>query len=140
MAEREGSGEGRVPEDSVRRFAEAVTLGDADAAIAVSDPDVEFLSVLAVGGRAYKGHDGIRQYFDDVSSAWSEWTVDVERILAGPDGRVAIVMTMSGRGRESAARFSERTGHVWTLRNGKLLRNEPYRDADLALRDVGGSG
>ncbi|MFL5839232.1 MAG: nuclear transport factor 2 family protein, partial [Thermoleophilaceae bacterium] len=101
MAEREGSGEGLVPEDSVRRFAEAVTLGDADAAIAVSDPDVEFLSVLAVGGRSYNGHDGIRQYFDDVSSAWSEWTVDVERILAGPDGRVAIVMTMSGRGRES---------------------------------------
>jgi ketosteroid isomerase-like protein len=126
-------------EESVRRFADAVTLGDADAAIAVCDPDIEFLSVLAVGGRAYKGHNGIREYFEDVSSAWSEWTVDVERILAAPDGRVAIVMTMSGRGRESAAGFSERTGHVWTLRNGKLLRNEPYRDAEGALAEVGGS-
>jgi ketosteroid isomerase-like protein len=128
-----------LPEDSVRGFARAVTQGDVDAAIAVCDPEVEFLSVLAVGGRAYKGHDGIREYFEDVSSAWSEWTVDVERVLAGPDGRVAIVMTMHGRGRESAAAFSERTGHVWTLRNGKLLRNEPYRDAEGALAEVGGS-
>ena len=133
------AGEGSLPEDSVRRFADAVTLGDADAAIAVCDPEVEFLSVLAFDGRAYKGHGGIRQYFEDVLSAWSEWTVDVERIVAAPDGRVAIVMTMSGRGRESAAGFSERTGHVWTLRNGKLLRNEPHRDARHALAEVGGS-
>jgi ketosteroid isomerase-like protein len=135
----DGTEEGLLPEESVRRFAEAITVRDADAAIAVCDPDVEFLSVLAVGGRAYKGRDGIRQYFEDVASAWSVWTVDVERILAAVDGRVAIVMTMSGRGRESAAGFSERTAHVWTLRNGKLLRNQPYRDPELALRDVGGS-
>jgi uncharacterized protein len=139
MAERETTGEGFLSEDPVRRFADAVTRGDVDAAIAVCDPEIEFLSVLALGGRAYKGHDGIRQYFEDASSAWSEWTVDVERILAAPDGRVAIAMTMSGRGRESEARFSERTGHVWTLRDGKLLRNEPYRDADRALAEVGGS-
>jgi ketosteroid isomerase-like protein len=126
-------------EDALRRFAEAVTLGDVDAAIAVCDPEVEFLSILAIGGRAYKGHDGIRQYFDDVASAWSDWTVDVERVLAGADGRVAIVMTMSGRGRESAAEFSERTGHVWTLRNGKLLRNQPFRDPDQVLAEVGAS-
>jgi ketosteroid isomerase-like protein len=138
MAERETKNDRLLPEEAVRRFADAVTLRDVDAAIALSDPEIEFLSVLSVDGRAYKGHDGIRQYFDDVSSAWSEWTVDVEHILAGPDGRVAIVMTMNGRGRESAAGFSERTGHVWTLRNGKLLRNEPYRDAERALVEVGG--
>jgi ketosteroid isomerase-like protein len=126
-------------EDAVRRFAEAVTLGDVDGAIAVCDPEVEFLSILSLGARAYRGHDGIRQYFEDVASAWSDWTVDIERVLAGADGRVAIVMTMSGRGRESAARFSERTGHVWTLRDGKLLRNQPFRDPDQVLAEVGAS-
>ena len=125
------------PEEPVRRFADAVTRYDPDAAIAVCDPEIEFLSVLAVSGQAYVGHAGIRQYFEDVAAAWEEWTVEVHRIAAAPDERVAIVMTMHVRGRESGAGLSERTGHVWTVRNGKLLRNEPYRDPEQALRAVG---
>lgn len=124
-------------EQPVRRFADAVTAGDAEAAVAVCDPEVEFLSMLAVSGRAYTGHDGIRQYFDEVASVWEEWRFEVHRIAAGPDGRVAIVMTMHWRGRESGTAFSERTGHVWTLREGRLLRNEPFRDPEDALRALG---
>jgi ketosteroid isomerase-like protein len=123
-------------EDAVRLFAEAVNRGDAEAAVAVSDPEIEFLSVLAVSGRAYHGHDGVRQYFDDVASAWAEWRVELHRIAPAPDGRVAIVMTMHFRGKESGAALSDSTAHVWTLRHGKLLRNHPYRNPEQALREV----
>ncbi len=128
---------GAEHEEPVRRFADAVTHYDPDAAITVCDPEIEFLSVLAVSGRAYVGHEGIRQYFEDVATAWEEWRVEVHRIAAARDGRVAIVMTMHVRGRESGAVLSERTGHVWTVRSGRLLRNEPYRDPEQALRAVG---
>jgi len=128
---------GTQSEESVRRLADAITRRDPDAAVAVCDPEVEFLSVLAVSGRAYIGHDGIRQYFDDVSSAWEEWRVEVHRVVAAPDGRVAIVMTMHMRGKESGAALSQRTGHIWTLRNGKLLRNQPFREPEEALRAAG---
>jgi ketosteroid isomerase-like protein len=124
-------------ERPVRLFAEAVTSYDADAAVALCDPEIEFLSVLAVSGRAYRGHEGIRQYFRDVLSAWEEWRVEVHRVAAGADGRVAIVMTMHARGRGSGAALSERTGHIWTLRDGKLLRNRPYREPEQALHDLG---
>ena len=123
----------------MRLFAEAVTGGDPEAAVAVSDPEIEFLSVLAVSGRAFHGHDGVRQYFADVAAAWSEWRVEVHRIASAPDGRVVIAMTMHFRGKESGAAFADQTAHVWTLRNGKLLRNEPYRDPEAALRAVGAS-
>src|SRR5688500_17202640 len=112
----------------VRAFAEAVTAGDVDAAVAVCHPEIEFFSVLAVSGRAYIGHDGIREYFDDIASAWAEWRVEVHRIAPGPDGRVAIVMSMHVRGKESGAVLSERTDHVWTLEGGKLRHNQPYRE------------
>jgi ketosteroid isomerase-like protein len=124
-------------EEPVRAFAEAINRGDLDAAIALCDPEIEFLSVLAVSGRRYIGHAGIREYFDDVDSAWAEWRVEVHRTAPAPDGRVAIVMTMHVRGKESGAFLSEQTGHVWTLRDGKLRRNEPYREPDEALRAVG---
>jgi ketosteroid isomerase-like protein len=38
---------------------------------------------------------------------------------------------MHFRGKESGAMLSERTAHVWTLRDGRLLRNEPVRRPDL---------
>ena len=55
-------------DEPVRRFADAISRCDDDAALAVCDPEVEFLSVLAVDGRAYVGHAGIRRYFDDIMS------------------------------------------------------------------------
>jgi hypothetical protein len=50
---------------------------------------------------------------------------------------VVIEMTMHARGRESAVTLSEFIGHVWTLRDRKLLRNEPFREAEQALRAAG---
>lgn len=123
-------------EEAVRGFADAISRGDIEAAVALCDPEVEFLSMLDVSGRRYLGREGISQYFRDVESAWEEWRVDFERVASAPDGRVAIVMTMHVRGRGSGAALSERTGHVWTLRDGLLLRNEPHRDPEQALRAV----
>ena len=126
-------------EESVRALADAINRRDPDAAVAVCDPEIQFLSVLAVSGRAYSGHAGIRQYFEDIASAWEEWRVEVHRVASAPDGRVAIVMTMHMRGRGSGAALSERTGHIWTLRDSKLLRNQPFREPEEALREVGHS-
>jgi ketosteroid isomerase-like protein len=127
----------RPGEYEARRFAETITDRDLEGALGVCHPEIEFLSVLAVSGRRYHGHQGIREYFDDIASAWAEWRVEVHDIVAGPDGRVAIVMTMHVRGKESGAILSERTEHVWTLKDGLLLRNEPFREPGEALRDLG---
>jgi ketosteroid isomerase-like protein len=124
-------------ERPVRGFAEAITESDLNAALEVCHPEIEFLSVLALGGQAYHGHDGIRKYFADISSAWEEWRVEVHGVTTAQDGRVVIVMTMHCRGRESGTALAERTGHIWTLRNGRLWRNEPYREAEDALRKLG---
>jgi steroid delta-isomerase-like uncharacterized protein len=118
-------------------FADAVTSGDVEAAVALCAPEIQFSSVLGISGRAYLGHEGIRQYFEDVASAWREWTVEVEQVTEAADGRVAIVMTMHASGKGSGATLSARTGHIWTLRDGKLWHNEPYREPEKALRDLG---
>ncbi len=124
-------------ERATRLFSEAITTLSPDAAVAICDPEIEFRSVLGIGGRAYTGHAGIRQYLDDVESAWAEWSVEVDRITEAGDGRVAIVMTMHARGKGSGASLHERTAHIWTLRDGRLLRNEPFRQPHEALEALG---
>jgi ketosteroid isomerase-like protein len=118
-------------------FAKAITNFDRDAALAVCHPEIRFISMLDIGGRSYVGHAGIREYLDDVASAWAEWAVDVERVAESADGRVAIVMTMRARGKGSGIEVDERTAHVWTLRDGLLLRNEHHREPDDALLALG---
>jgi ketosteroid isomerase-like protein len=124
-------------ESAALGFADAVTNGDCEAGLAVCHPGIVFRSMLGIGDRSYLGHDGIREYFGDIESAWAEWSVDVEHVEEGADGRVAIVMTMHARGKESGAPLAERTAHVWTLTDGKLLRNEHYREPEDALRALG---
>lgn len=127
-------------EEAARQFADAVTRGDRDLALAVCHPEVELQSVLGISGRSYLGHDGIHQYFDDVASAWEDWTVEIEQTAGAEDGRVVIVMTMHARGRGSGASLEARTAHIWTLRDGRLLRNQLYRDPEQALRDLSSGG
>jgi ketosteroid isomerase-like protein len=119
---------------AVLGFATAIRDSDRDVALAVCHPDIEFVSMLGISGRSYMGHSGIREYFDDIESAWAEWSVDVERVAEGADGRVAIVMTMRARGKGSGVELAERTAHIWTVRDGRLLRNQLHRDPDAALR------
>ena len=124
-------------EAAARLFAEAITAGDLPGALAVCHPEVELDSMLGISGFRYVGHDGIRRYFDDIHSAWGDWSVDVERTVEGPDGRVAIVMLMHARGAGSGVTLEERTAHVWTLEDGLLRRNCLYREASRALADCG---
>jgi ketosteroid isomerase-like protein len=124
-------------EQAARAFAETISSGDRPAALAVCHPEIEFESMLGLTGHRYVGHPGINLYFDDVESAWEDWHVDVEQTVEGPDGRVAIIMTMRARGKGSGVPLAIRTGHIWTLEDGKLRRNVRYPDPDEALDELG---
>jgi ketosteroid isomerase-like protein len=125
-------------EQCVYRYADAVTRGDPEAAIAECDPHVEFCSVLAaLEGRAFYGAAGIREYFKEIAAAWDEWRVELERVEEAPDGRVAVAMSMRLRGQASGVAFERRLGHLWEMRGGKLWRLTPYDDPDEPFRVAG---
>jgi ketosteroid isomerase-like protein len=124
-------------ETAASTFAETISSGDRPAALAVCHPEIEFESMLGLTGHRYVGHSGINRYFDDVESAWEDWHVDVEQTVEGPDGRVAIIMTMRARGKGSGVPLAIRTGHIWTLEDGMLRRNVHYPDPDEALDELG---
>lgn len=76
----------------------------------------------------------IRRYFADVAATWDEWRVDVEQLVAAPDGRVAIVMSTHMRGKGSGLQFAERVANVWQFKDEKLWRATLHRNPADALR------
>ena len=120
------------------RFADAVTRGVAEDAVAECHPDVSFESVLAsVDGEPFRGHDGIRRYFESVLGTLEEWRVELHRVEEVPDGRLAATMIMHVRGRAIGIALSQPVGHVWEFRDGKLWRCTAFSDPDDALAEAG---
>jgi ketosteroid isomerase-like protein len=63
-------------EQLVRRAFDAFARRDVDGLVALASEDVEFFpigtSTLARAGEPYRGHEGVRLYFEDVGAVWEE--------------------------------------------------------------------
>jgi ketosteroid isomerase-like protein len=121
----------------VRAFADAITERDLEAALELCHPEIEFFSLMAqLDARPFRGFAGIRRYFRDVDATWDEWRVDVEQLLAAPDGRVVIVMSTHMRGKGSGLPLAQRVANIWEFKDEKLWRATMYRDPADALRAI----
>ncbi len=109
---------------------------DAEALIALADPEIEFGTSAAAPGGTYRGHTGIRRYVKEIEGAFgSRWDAEVERIADVGDGRVILVARVFGQGKAGET-LELHVAHVWELRDGKLLRGTVYLDPEAALDAV----
>jgi ketosteroid isomerase-like protein len=119
----------------VQGFADAITERDLQAALDLCHPEIEFFSLMAqLEASPYRGYAGIRRYFREINATWDEWRVEVEQLLATPDGRVVIVMSTHMRGVGSGLPFAQRVANVWEFKDEKLWRATMYRDPAEALQ------
>jgi ketosteroid isomerase-like protein len=122
----------------VRSGMEAWDREDMPALIALCDPDVEFVSIFAgMEGRTYRGYDGLREYFADMSDTWTEFHRDIEEMIDAGDDRVVVFFRLRGIARGSGVPVDERVTTVFRLRNGLLHRMVVYRDREEALEAAG---
>ena len=109
---------------------------DAEALIALADPEIEFGTSAAAPGGTYRGHTGIRRYVKEIEGAFGHrWDAEIERIADVGDGRVILVARVFGEGKAGEP-LELHVAHVWELRNGKLLRGTVYLDPEAALDAV----
>src|SRR5687768_6460758 len=84
----------------VRRSAEALMAGDAEAALAPYAPDVVFDARLRPEGRVYHGRDGVVEGMLDWIGAWEDWRIEVSEYIDAGD-KVLSIGRETGRGRGS---------------------------------------
>jgi ketosteroid isomerase-like protein len=119
-----------------RRGIEAFNRRDLDEFLALAHPDVVGISrVLAIEGKAYRGHDGTREWWNDLLGVFPDFTIEIVWVRDTGDLTVSELRN-SARGEGSAA-LAE---HVWQVsewRDGRVVRWQIHASEQAALEAAG---
>lgn len=109
--------------ETVREVYEAFGRRDLAKVFGLLSPEVEIVqSEELPWGGVYKGHEGARVFFGRLGSAIDS-KLEFERMVCAGD-RVAAVGWTHGTVRASGADFRVPVVHVWTVRDGAVVRAE----------------
>ena len=104
---------------TVRAIYDAFAHRDVEAALAFIATDIEFLpqGTAALAGRtvAYRGHDGVREYFRDAARVWDDLTLHAHDIRAAT-GSVVVFGHVDGR--VAGEPVERRVIWTWQVRDG----------------------
>jgi ketosteroid isomerase-like protein len=68
---------------------------------------------------------------------WEDFAVEVEDLIAAADGRVVMLVHLTGRGRGSGVPLDFREANIFTIRGGRIVSVREYFDRERALEAVG---
>jgi ketosteroid isomerase-like protein len=121
----------------VRRLLDAFNDRDFEAMVAGVHPDVELESLRAqLEGRAYRGHEGVRQMLADFDEDWEFVQMDADEFRDAGD-QVVVLGRLRARGRASGVDLDVPIGFVWTFREGMVVRGTTFSEQADALRAAG---
>ncbi len=120
----------------VRRCYEHLNRGDVAGFVELCDDDVLIdMSERVFNPDTYKGHDGIRRFYEGVRDAWESYRWDVEETRVAGDSVIAM-LHCQGQGREGL-RVDWRVAWLWKFWRGRPVSLRFYRDRAQALEAAG---
>jgi len=122
----------------VRHVLEAFNGEDIEPMLAFAHADIEVEVPPEVSAEpdTYRGHDGMRRYFASFSEAMEEIQFEAER-LWDAEQAVVVALRLTARGRQTAIPVEQRSGGIWEICDGKVIRIRAYASASDALAAVG---
>jgi ketosteroid isomerase-like protein len=111
---------------------------DMMAAMPLLDPEIEYVnpeSAIESGTRS--GIGGMVRALESVDSSFTDYVHEPERLLEAGEDKVLAYVVFRAHGRDSGALVEKPEQHVWTLRNGKIIRFEWFHDDEAARRAAG---
>ncbi|HET9120679.1 MAG TPA: nuclear transport factor 2 family protein [Solirubrobacterales bacterium] len=122
--------------ERVRGSFAAFNRGDFEAAIGAYHPEVEWIPYLgAVDRPVYRGHE-------ELMGMWSEFKENLGLRLEvkewiDADDTVITVVEFRGVGTSSGAEVHQTWAQMYSIRDGLIVRVEPFADKDAALEAAG---
>jgi ketosteroid isomerase-like protein len=102
-------------------------------------PKVEWVPMSALlEGTRYQGHDGVREWFEEMRRDWSSYELRPEQFRDLGDERVLVLGSWRARGPGGDV-LLDLPQAAWLVqyRNGKLVRLQTFTDRRKALEAAG---
>ena len=127
----------RTNSEYLRSLYDAFGRGDVPTVLAAFDPSIEWYEAenfSYAAGNPYRGPQAIVQgIFARIGSEWTNFKVTPERFIDGGDV-VAVTGRYDGTFNATRQPLHAQFAHVWTFRNGKIVRFEQYTDTSQFAR------
>ena len=121
----------------VRSAYEHLNRGDVEGLVGLcADDFVMDMSERVFNPDTYRGHDGIRRFFEGVRGVWESYRWDVEETLVAGDSVVAMLHCQA-QGREGGVPVDWHVAWLWRFRAGTPVSLRFYRDPAQALEAAG---
>ena len=119
----------------IRRGFEAFNADGVDGILPFIDPEFEATTPpnLASEPDTYKGHEGIRRWFDSFYEVMDDIRWDAHGFERQVGDQVVVQFTLRARGKTTGLDFGQEAVMVWTLRDGKAIGVELFETVDEAL-------
>src|SRR3954447_22469725 len=120
--------------DLVRRGFESLREGDFETLLPLIHPEFEATTPAALAAEpdTYRGHDGVRRYFESFYEAMDRVGFQAQELI--PVGDLIVVDTvLRTRGRTTGIATEQRLATVWELKDGKAYRLSVYATVDEAV-------
>ncbi len=122
----------------VRRAFEAFNRRDIESYLALCDPDIEYFSHLVEleGGGPYRGHDGIRSWWEGLLAVSSDFRAEIEEVR--DLGEVTVTRQRAhGHGVGSDVPMEQTQWNVTEWRDGKAVWGRVFLSETEALKAAG---
>jgi ketosteroid isomerase-like protein len=109
--------------------------GDLDALTQVYDPDVVFETLLL---GTHHGNEAIRLIYEENRKTLSGYTVDPIELIDAGDQVVAVAQVNGvGPASQIAMEDRDRFAFLFTIKNGRVVREQAFRNREEALEAAG---
>jgi ketosteroid isomerase-like protein len=124
----------------VRSIFEAFNRRDWDAAFRDARPDVELTTPpgpqSGPNAGIYRGREECQRFWEELLTAFDAASAEPEEFLEWGD-QVAVVVKGRMRPKGSSAEIENRTGALWTIRDGMVVSTRVFAKPEEALEAAG---
>src|ERR687898_1422616 len=120
----------------IRSAYESLNRRDWEGGFRDAHPDLELTTQRGPAPGTYRGHEAVREQFEELTGPFEASTMEPEKFFEGEDDVVAFVKVRS-RPKGGSVDIEVRIGHFWTIRDGMIRSLKTFAVREEALEAAG---